>query len=125
LFHQLHGNELKKKLPLSSIQFIFKGCLVIREMAQVKQVLGTEGSIAGHLRECQFLSLPLNLDEANEDQVPGDLILRDPATSGSMINGTRRVGCVKKKRKNNEEAPPCPLVRLHRRKGVPRRSPLY
>ena len=91
----------------------------------MKQVVRTEGSIAGHLRECRFLSLPLNLEETDEDQVPGDLILRDPATSGSMINGTRRVGCVKRKRKNNEEAPPCALVSLHRSKGVPRRSPLY
>lgn len=105
-----------------SLKNEFSHCSVT---CMVKQVLKTKGSISGQLRECEFLSLPLNLEEVDEEQLSGEPVLRGPTTSGSIVNGTRRVDCLKTKKKNKEEASPCASVSLHRRKGVPRRSPLY
>lgn len=89
----------------------------------VKELLRTVGSISGQLRECKFLSLPLFLEEAEEELVSGEPVLRGPTTSSSIVN----VATSKKKKKNKEkeEASPCAPVSLHRRKGIPRRSPLY
>lgn len=75
-------------------------------MVQVKQVLKTEGNIMGYLQ--QFPLLPFNLEEVDEELVPGDLILRDPTISDSLINDIRRA-----------------FVNKRKRKGVPKRSPFY
>ncbi|ONK80324.1 uncharacterized protein A4U43_C01F16390 [Asparagus officinalis] len=102
-----------------SLKEEFEYCSV---SCMVKKVLKTEGSISKYLR--RFLPLPLNFEETDEELSLIDLVLRDATACGSTIYGNRR-GDSKRKKKNNEEAPPCALISLHRRKGVPRRAPLY
>lgn len=92
-------------------------------MLQVKQELRTEGSTLGLIR--QFMHLHLNLEATDEELLTEDLILRDPTKNGSMNNGKGLIDGLKRKRYNNEEAPPCTSFRLHKRKGVPRQSPFY
>lgn len=86
-------------------------------------MLKTEGNLVGHLR--QFLPLPLNPKEADEELVPADLIHGDPATTGFMIKGAGCADSLKGKKKNNEKPSPSALIPMHRRKGVPKRSPFF
>lgn len=56
----------------------------------------------------QFPPLPFNLEQPDEELASGNLFLRDPTTSNSLINDPQHA-----------------FVNRRKRKGAPKRSPFY